>query len=230
MARTFSSMAASAPEGEGMARRLVDLTQPLCDGIRGLSTEQKTTIADVGYNTTTLHLYSHAGTHMDAPLHFVEGGDTIDNVSLDVCMGPAELIDLSYAEPNSLLVVADLLPHVERIQPGARLLLRTDWSLHQGQEDFRTHMPRVSPELASWLVARKIALLGVETPSVASVRSGMKAELTQVHQILLKAGIVIVEGLVKLHELRQETVELIVLPLKIRAGDGSPVRAVAVED
>ena len=213
-----------------MARRIVDLTLSLFDGIRGLHAEQKTTIADVGYNTTTLHLYSHAGTHMDAPLHFVDGGDPIDTVDLDVCMGPAAVIDLSHAEPNDLIAVADLLPHAERVERGARLLLRTDWSLHQDRDDFRTHMPRVSPELARWLVAREIALLGVETPSVASVRPEMQAELTEVHQTLLEGGVVIVEGMVNLHELRRETVELIVLPLKIRGCDGSPVRAVAVED
>ena len=213
-----------------MARRITDLTLSLFDGIRGLSAEPKTTIADNGYNTTTLHLYSHTGTHMDAPLHFVAGGATIDTVDLAVCMGPATVIDLSHVEPNGLIAVADLLPYADRIERGARLLLRTDWSLHQGQEDFRTHMPRVSSGLARWLVARGIALLGVETPSVASVRPGMEAELAEVHRTLLESGVVIVEGLVNLHELRRETVELIVLPLKIRGCDGSPVRAVAVED
>ena len=84
-----------------MTRRIVDLTQTLYHGIRGLETEQKTTIADIGCNTTTLHLYSHAGTHMDAPLHFVDGGDTIDNVLLDRCIGPAVVCDLTHKEPNT---------------------------------------------------------------------------------------------------------------------------------
>lgn len=213
-----------------MSRRITDLTITLYDGIRGLETEPKTTIATIGCNTTTLHLYSHAGTHMDAPLHFVDGGDTIDHVDLATCIGPAECIDLTHKEPNSQIFIADLEPHIERIKPGVRLLLRTDWSKHAKMEDFRTHMPRISAELAHFFVDQQVALLGVETPSVASLRKGHGAEITEVHQILLKGGVVIVECLANLDQLQQETVDLIVLPLKIRGCDGSPVRAIALED
>ncbi len=213
-----------------MSRRIIDLTITLYDGIRGLETEPKTTYAEIGCNTTTLHLYSHAGTHMDAPLHFVDGGDTIDNVDLDVCIGPAEVIDLTHKEPNSQLFIEDLEPHAGRIAPGARLLLRTDWSKHAEMEDYRTYMPRISPELARWFVERRVVLIGIETPSVASLRPDMGAELTEVHQILLKGGVVIVESLANLDQLQRDRVHLTVMPLKIRGCDGSPVRAVAIEE
>jgi kynurenine formamidase len=213
-----------------MSPRITDLTLTLYDGIRGLASEPKTTFAENGYNTTTLHLYSHAGTHMDAPLHFVDQGDTIDHVALDVCIGPAELIDLRHKEPNSKIYVEDLEAHAARIRPGVRLLLRTDWHQRAAMDDYRPDMPRISAELATWLVERKVALLGVETPSVASLRQGHKAELTAVHQILLNGGVVIVEGLIHLDKLEQSAVHLIVLPLKIRGCDGSPVRAVAIEE
>ena len=213
-----------------MARRIVDLTQNLYHGIRGLETEPKSTIADIGCNTTTLHLYSHAGTHMDAPLHFVDGGDTIDNVLLDRCIGPAVVFDLTHKRPNTSIMVEDMRPHADRITSGGRVLLRTDWSLHAEMEDYRTHQPRISPELARWFVERKIALIGVEPASVASLRSDTGDEITVVHQTLLKAGIVIVEGLTNLRELRRDEIEFIVLPLKIRGCDGSPVRAIAIEE
>ena len=212
-----------------MTRKITDLTLTLYDGMRGLETEPRTLFADTGYNTTTLHLYSHAGTHMDAPLHFVPDGDTIDHVDLHVCIGPAEVIDVSHKEPNSRISVEDLAAHDERLYPGARLLLRTDWYKHAEMEDYRSHMPRISAELAHFLVERRIALLGVETPSVASLREGCGAELTQVHQILLKGGVTIVESLAHLDALTQDTVHLTVLPLKIRGCDGAPVRAVAIE-
>ena len=212
-----------------MSRRITDLTLTLYDGIRGLETEPKGTYAENGCNTTTLHLYSHAGTHMDAPLHFVPGGDTIDHIDIDVCIGPAEVVDLSHKGPNSQIFVEDLAPYADRIGAGTRLLMRTDWHRHAELDDYRSHMPRISPELATWLVEQKVALVGVEPPSVASVRAGMGAELTLVHQTLLNGGVVIVEGLAHLDQLGEQ-VELIVLPLKIRGCDGSPVRAVAVED
>lgn len=213
-----------------MNRRIIDLSIILYDGIRGLETEPRTTFAEMGYATTTLHLYSHAGTHMDAPRHFLDGGDSIDNVPLDRCVGPALVADLTHKEANSLISVEDLTPFADRIGAGRRVLLRTDWSLHAEMDDYRTHMPRISRELARWFVDREISLLGVETPSVASLRPGMGEELIEVHQILLKAGIVIVEGLANLHQLRRDEVHLIVLPLKIRGCDGSPVRAIAIEE
>ena len=107
--------------------------------------------------------------------------------------------------------------------------MRTDWCLHVEADDFRTHMPRISLELARWLVERQVALLGVETPSVASVRPGNEQELGDVHRALLEGGVV-VEGLCNLHELRQDRVHFVALPLRVRGGDGSPVRAIAIED
>ena len=213
-----------------MTRKIIDLTLTLYDGIRGLETEPKTTFAEIGCNTTTLHLYSHAGTHMDAPLHFVPDGDTIDHVDLDVCIGPAALLDLTHKEPNSQIFIEDLTKYDDHIRPGARLLLRTDWHKHAEMEDYRSHMPRISAELAHFLVERQVALLGVETPSVASLRKGSGPEITEVHQILLKGGVTIVEALAYLDKLTRDIVDLTVLPLKIRGCDGSPVRAVAIEE
>lgn len=213
-----------------MGQRIIDLSLPLYDGMRGVKLEPATTTATTGYNTTTMHLYSHAGTHMDAPLHFLDGGGTIDQVPLSKCIGPALVVDLSYKEPNSLITVADLGAFAGRIEAGSRLLLRTDWDRYADRPEFRTDMPRISAELAQWLAERPIALLGVQTPSVASLRPENKAELVEVHQILLKAEIVIVEGLANLSELRREVVTLIALPLKVTGCDGSPARPVAIED
>jgi kynurenine formamidase len=160
----------------------------------------------------------------------VAGGGTIDRVPLERCIGPALVVDLSHKGPYSLITVEELAPYAGQIGPGSRLLLRTDWDRYTNQPEYRQDMPRVSAGLARWLVERKISLLGVQTPSVASVRPEDKAELTEVHQILLKAEIVIVEGLAHLDQLRQEVVTFIALPLKIAGCDGSPVRALAIEE
>lgn len=213
-----------------MTKRFFDLTLTVRHGMRGVAIEPHTRIDPDGYNTTNLHLYSHSGTHIDAPLHFLDGGSTIDRWSLAQLVGPAHVIDLSSVEPHGMHTVADLLPHTAAVTPGCRLLLRTDWSLHADLADYRPDMPRISAALARWLVERQVALVGVETPSVASLRPENKAELTEVHRTLLGGGIVIVESLTNLRELRQQTVEFIALPLKIDGGDGSPVRAIAVEE
>lgn len=202
----------------------IDLTLPVHNEMRGVRIESHTHLERDGFNTTNLQLYSHSGTHMDAPKHFLSGGGTIDCVPLEKCAGMALVIDLSHKAPQSLITIDDLQMYAERIQTGTRLLLRTDWDTHALQEDYRTHFPRISLALADWLAMRGIWLLGLETPSVASLQD--KEELTAVHQALLSHDIVIVESLTNLRLLPPEVL-FMAFPLKIQGGDGSPVRAVA---
>jgi kynurenine formamidase len=108
------------------------------------------------------------------------------------------------------------------------LLLRTDWHKRYGTEQYRDALPRISVELAHWLVGRQVAMIGVEPPSVADVNN--ISELTEVHQILFKGGVLIVEGLANLDQISESVVQFIALPIKITGGDGCPVRAIAIED
>jgi kynurenine formamidase len=148
-------------------------------------------------------------------------------VALEKCVGPAWVIDLSSLNPRDLITIEHLAPHAEKVVPGARLLFKTGWSAHADMPDYRTHFPRVSLPLARWLVERQVALLGVEPPSVADVDN--REELIGVHRTLLEAGVVIVEGLANLEALQRVQVLFVALPLKVERGDGSPVRAIAIE-
>jgi predicted dehydrogenase/kynurenine formamidase len=208
-------------------RRVVDLSLPLDEHLPGFSIAPDKRLEREGWNTTTLTLYSHCGTHVDAPRHFVPDGATLEQQSLEVCCGPARLLDLTPVEPRELLTVAHLQRWQHDIGPGDRLLLRTDWHRRFGTPEYRHALPRISPDLARWLVERKVALIGVEPPSVADVDN--KRELTEVHQILLRGGVFIVEGLAHLDQLCLDRVVFIALPLRIVGGDGCPVRAVAIE-
>ena len=209
-------------------RRIIDLTLPLETGMRGVRIEPAKQIADHGWNTSTYTLYSHCGTHMDAPRHFIAEGTGIDQVPLDACIGPARVVNLTPAAPNELLTPQRLGAWQDKIQAGDRVLIRTDWSRRHGTPEYRDELPRIDLSLAHWLVRRGVLLVGVEPPSVADVNN--VEELTAVHRALLEAGVVIVEGLANLDRVAAETVELIVLPLSVPGGDGAPVRAVAVEE
>lgn len=208
-----------------MQPRIVDLTLTAYDGMRGVEISPNTSIEQEGYNTTNLKLYSHAGTHADAPRHFLNDGKTLDHVDLTKCVGPALVFDLQAKAPNSLITVADLGERAESIQHGSRVLLATGWDAHAELPDYRTSFPRISRELARWLVERGVWLVGMEMPSVASLQD--RQELTDVHQILLRGEVVIVECLTNLRTLPPE-VFFIALPLKIQGGDGSPLRAAAL--
>ena len=209
---------------------IIDLSLTLSIDEGRVDFEPATTRPDDSYNTTHLHLFSHAATHMDAPLHFVDGGRTIDQLDLNKCVGPAQVFDLTHKQPHSLITVADLEPYATRVTPQSRVLLRTDWDSHAAADDYRTHFPRISLELAEWLVSREIWLLGVQTPSVASLRPEDDQELIDVHQTLLNAEIVIVESLVNLNQITQDAVQFVALPLKLDGIDGSPTRAIAIEE
>ena len=208
--------------------RIIDLTLTVRPGMRGVEFEPLHSVEEHGWNSRTLHLYSHSGTHMDAPLHFGAGAGTIDRIPLEHCLLPAWVADLGGIEPKALITVARLGAVAEKVRPGDGLLLKTGWSAHvERPQYYRDNFPRVSPELAEWCVGRRVRLLGVEPPSVADVND--LDELTAVHRVLLGAGIVIVEGLTNLAALREERVLFGALPLKIEGGDGSPCRAFALE-
>ncbi len=208
--------------------RIIDLTVPLENDLRDVSIEPARTLEDDGWNATTLGLYSHCGTHMDAPLHFGVSDQTIERIPLDRCMGPAWVVDLSEIEPRALIGVDDLAQTKDKVRAGDGLLLRTGWSRRIDTPSYRDALPRISVELAQWCVERGVRLLGVEPPSVADVNN--LEELTAVHKILLGAEIIIVEGLANLDQIRSEQVTFMAFPLSIKGGDGSPVRAMAIEE
>src|SRR5262245_51581479 len=110
--------------------RIIDLTLPLRDGMRGVSFEQTKTFARDGWNARTLHLYSHAGTHMDAPTHFAAGPGTIDRRPLERCLGWAWVLNLDGIADKALISVAHLQGIAARFAEGDGLLVRTGWSRH----------------------------------------------------------------------------------------------------
>ncbi len=208
--------------------RLIDLTLPLVPGQRGVAMEPAFTIARDGWNGATWHLYSHAGTHMDAPLHFAVGHETIDTTPLERCLGPAWVVNLVPIAPRTLLTVAHLGAVADKVSPDDSLLLRTDWHHHAADATvYRDALPRIGAELAEWCVARRVKMLGVEPPSVADVNH--LPEVTHIHRILLGGWVTIVEGLAFLDRLEQPKVFFHALPLKLAGGDGCPVRAFAYD-
>jgi len=209
-------------------QRIIDLTLTLRPGMRGVACEPKFNFREHGWNAQTLHLYTHCGTHMDAPTHVEAGHRTIDEVPLSQCMGPAWLVKLDGIAPRALITVGDLGGIATRFTPGDSLILRTGWSAFIDEARWRDELPRVSLELARWCVEHQVRLLGVEPPSVADVHD--LPELIGIHRTLLGGGVLIVEGLTHLDEIVHEKFFFAALPLKPLRGDGSPVRAFAVED
>ena len=208
--------------------RIIDLTLPVKPGSTGVALDSISTVERDGWNSATWHLFSHSGTHMDAPVHFGVSPETIDQLPLAECMGPAWVVRLPETQARVLLKVKDLGVVAEKFQLGESLLLQTGWSRHADDLAlYRDSLPRISEELAHWCVQHRVRILGVEPPSVADVNN--LEEVTRIHHILLGGGVTSVEGLAGLDQITQDRVFFVALPMKLAAGDGSPVRAMALE-
>jgi arylformamidase len=205
--------------------RLVDLTQPLYDGLEGYPGDPGVSFAEVhdhaeaGYRVSQITLGSHVGSHLDVPAHVRPEGSDVGQLQLDRLVGPARVVDLGELAPREEIPLEAVRPHLGR---GRRVLLRTGWDRHYGGEDYYTGYPQVSPELAAACARAGLALLGLEQPSVHH-QHGL-----EVHRTLLDAGCIIVEGLT-LRDVADEEVFLVCLPLPLAGRDGAPLRAVALE-
>jgi arylformamidase len=209
-------------------RRIIDLTLPLGKGDRGVEIEPTRLLERDGWNASTLSLYSHCGTHMDAPAHFGVGRQTIDKLPVEKLMGSAWVVDVRPVLPRALIGVEHMRSIADRFQAEQSILVCTGWSDYYGQDRYREELPRISLELAEWCVERRVQMLGVEPPSVADVNN--IEELTAVHRALFAGGVIVVEGLANLASLKATQVTFIALPLRISEGDGSPARALAIEE
>jgi arylformamidase len=174
-------------------------------------------------NVSRLALGTHTGTHVDPPVHFVEGAAGIDLVPVETLVGPCVVAD---ARGRAGELGADDLEALGVPEGTERLLLRSDNS-----ELWRHGVPALpdsyvclSAEGAAWVVRRGIRLLGVDFLSVE--RRGARGHPTHVE--LLSHDVVVVEGL-DLGAVEPGSYTLVVLPLRIVEGDGGPARAILLE-
>ena len=170
---------------------LIDLSHPLEHGQLNFPCDPKisvvvhNTIAAIGYNITQISMLTHQGTHLDVPFHFYDDGKTVDQVPLDRFYGPAALVDL--APGGSLaattpITVEMLSRHEAKFQPGAKVIYRTGWDRTFGTPDFFTDFPTLTLEAAEWIAAKRIGLLGMDTPTPS-------ADWKQCHLTLLQQGV-----------------------------------------
>lgn len=204
----------------------IDLSLPLEEGLKGVEISPAKTLEKDGWNAQNISIYSHAGTHVDAPLHFGVSSLTIDQIPIEHFICDAWLINLDGIASKTEITVAHLGEIEQNVRAGQGIILRTGWSRFCKEARYRSELPFVGIEFAQWCVSRKVRLIGVEPPSVADVNN-MK-QLTEVHKELLAANIIIVEGLTNLDQIPVPFFRFMVLPLKIKDGDGAPARAIAM--
>jgi kynurenine formamidase len=194
------------------------------------------------YATNDLSGSEHGGTHLDAPVHFVEGRHTVEAIPLERLMGPAIVIDASAGADSTpdYRVTPDDAAAWERthgaIPAGAIVLIRTGWG-RRYPDPLRylgtaargagavpqLHFPGVDSATARLLVERGVDAVGIDTPSIDY---GQSSEFFT-HRILGDANVPVFENVAHLDRLPATGAFVVALPMKIAGGSGGPLRIVA---
>lgn len=194
-------------------------TMPVYEGDPGVEITPWSALADgKSSNVSVLHFGAHTGTHVDAPAHFIAGGGKLEALSLEILIGPAQVIQVP---DNVMEIDPDFLAGCD-LTGVERVLFRTRNSAFWS-EGFRKDFTHLSPDGAESLVESGVRLVGTDYLSIEKFHSGHH----RTHLALLSQNVIIVEGL-NLSAIEPGDYELICLPLRIAegAGDGAPARAV----
>ena len=233
--------------------RFVDLTHPFDAETIYWPTEEEGFVLERGpsgvsakgyyYEAHRFRAAEHGGTHIDAPIHFSEGGWTLEQIPLEHLMGPAVAIDVTRAcaqDRDYQVDVGDIQGWEARngeIPAGAIVLLRTgfgrfwpDRARYLGTEArgadaaAALHFPGLHPQAARWLVdERAVRAVGIDT---ASIDHGPSREFWA-HRILFAANVPVFENLAHLEPLPARGFSIVALPMLIRGGSGGPLRIIA---
>lgn len=202
-------------------RKWIDISQPLSNEMAvwpgdtpfsfELSfTKEQTGSVNIGSMTTSVH----TGTHIDAPFHFDSDGKKVDELDLDLYIGPARVVDVTGHES----IGRKELEHLQ-LDGVKRLLLRT--ANDRNLNEFPKRYTYLRADIGLFLQEKGVELLGVDAPSVDPLESKDMSS----HHSLNENGVSILENIV-LSGVAEGDYELIALPLAIQGADGSPVRAV----
>ncbi len=186
----------------------------------------------------------HGGTHIDSPIHFAQGKQTVDEIPLERLIGPAVVINVTQntlSDPDYQIGVKDFTDWESKNGPipdGSIVLLNTGYAKYwpdrvkymgtdkRDDEAVKNlHFPGLDPKAAKWLVEnRNINAIGLDTPSIDYGQS----QLFESHRILFKENIPAFENVANLDKLPPKGAIIIALPMKIKGGSGGPLRIIAM--
>lgn len=211
--------------------KLIDLTHamteqmPVYPGTVPPTFRVSSTVEREGFAERELCLWSHTGTHVDAPSHLLAGRPSLDQLGLERFFGLALLLPVAQFAGGEI-PLSYLQEQAEAVELSQFLVLHSGWSQYWGQEQYFHGYPLLSAEAAQWLAQRPgLSGVGSDMLSLDAVDS---FELP-VHRIILGADKLIVENLTNLEQIQGNRFLLNALPLSFANADGSPVRAVAFQ-
>lgn len=211
-------------------KKIVDLSLPLTNDIPVFPGDPEpdirpaTTIEEHGYHTSFLHIGSHTGTHVDAPFHFRPEGETIDRLPLRHFIGEGIVIPAVDKKGGEAITMEDAAPYFDKLGPEKVALFHTGWTKYLGKKEYFQH-PYV--DIA---VIVKMLDLGVRTFFIDALNvDPPDGENFPAHEAITLVNGIIGENFTNFDQITFENPLIVALPLKVASGDGSPVRAAALE-
>ena len=214
--------------------RLIDLSQPVyhdspnCPAHPPVCVEILKDHPEAGWRVERVNLASHTGSHVDAPLHKIAGGASLDDIPLEAWCGPAFIADLRGIGADERITAALLVARLPRDLANRVVLLATGWGERRAKSDeWLRRSPCLSEDGARWLVDQRIRGVGIDHYSIGG---GTEPTNERVHTILLGAGIWVVEELRFPPEVftLPQPVEYMGLPVNFRGFSGGFCRPVIV--
>jgi arylformamidase len=177
-----------------------------------------------GYDSEAIFLSTHTGTHMDAPSHFIQEAESIDNLDVNrFVMEDVHLLKI-LKSANQLISVEDIIASGIEIKKNDSIVFATGWEYNYNSDSYIYANPGLSLEAANYLSNKKINAVAIDGPNIDS---GINLDFS-VHKILLKNNIIIIENLCNLNRINKKIFKLIAIPLKLYQASGSPIRALAI--
>lgn len=217
-------------------KRIIDLSQPFEEGGYNNPAFEDGRVEVImqheteGWHAEVVHTATHVGSHVDAPMHKLQGGVSIDRYSLDRFIGEAIPVNLYHKRADEEITLEDLLPYNERITEGVNVLLCTGWAdkkKPETRDEYLYHSPWLGEGASRYLVQKKVNGVGIDHFSIGGANP---AHVEIPHDILLENQVVIFEGLRLPKALfERDRWLLCALPVMIKNASGSIVRAAAVE-
>lgn len=211
--------------------RIVDLTHTISEDIPVFEGTEPPTLRTVcnyeeyGFKETLLHMFSHTGTHMDAPAHLFAERTALDQFDVSQFVGKALVIDCTDLSAGDRIGFSYIEKVKDKADAAEFILFNTGWSSKWKSDAYFGNYPYPSEEVIDYLIATQKKGVGIDTIGIDPIAD----ENITIHKKLFSATeIVIIENLCNLERIGQDLFLLAALPLKYEDSDGAPIRAIAI--
>lgn len=211
--------------------RIIDLTHtisesmPVYPGTEGPKLEVSNTYEKHGFKETLLSMFSHTGTHMDAPVHIFNHRTTLDSIPAEQFVGKGLVINCSDLKEGQRIIMSYIENIREKANQAEFILFHTGWDKRWGTSAYFGEYPYITEEVADYLINSNKKGVGLDVIGLDPISD---ENLTMHRKLFAKTDIVVIENLTRLEEVGNELFTFCALPLKFENADGAPIRAIAI--